>query len=176
MKRVQRALLGLVATIALAMAMSSTALAATSTTTHPVPAAATQSVLPAHHGPAQYGSTLLFAGAPQGCPYTDFCVYYYGGGGDLLVATGGDCPYMCGHENQDGAVYNHGDVEYYDVVAMNWGTNYTYAWTCIAQGNYWLYTSHYYFNHGTAPDGNYNLQYNVASSHWQHNDCGNSGG
>src|SRR5262249_34118683 len=122
------------------------------------------------------GHTVTPFGPPQGCPPGDFCVYRDGGGGHLLMASGGNEPSLGGADNQDGAVFNNGYADPYDVVEMYWGYNYTYAYTCIARGNYWLYTSHYYFNHGYAPDGNYNLQNNVASERWVDTDCGNSGG
>ena len=166
MKRICRVLAGTLIAAATVVAMASPTFAAASPGAH---SAVGQVAV-------QNSAAVQPFGPPQGCPYTDFCVYRDGGGGSLLVAAGGDCPDMCGHPNQDGAVYNNGDVQYNDVVSMNWGPNYTYAWTCIAQGSYWLYTSHYRFNHGTAPDGNYNVQNNVASSHWQHDNCGNSGG
>jgi hypothetical protein len=121
-------------------------------------------------------SNARIDGPPQGCPSGDMCIYRKGGGGDLCIATPGNEPNLGACANSDEAVFNNGFVGNPNgVVAMNHLLNYTGAWTCIATGNYWLYTSSYYFNGGPGTTGyGDSIVNNVASFHWQANNCGSS--
>jgi hypothetical protein len=125
-------------------------------------------------GPA----TVTPAGKPTGCPPGDMCIYRNGGGSGLCMATPSNEPNMGSCSWIDGAVFNNGYAGNPNgIVSMNRLGSYTGAWTCIATGSYWLYTSHYKFNNGSGMTGyGESVQNSVGSFHWQEHNCGNSGG
>ena len=116
-------------------------------------------------------------GNPQGCPAGDMCIYNKGGGGNLCIATPGNEPNLGACSWTDEAVFNNGfKGNPNGVVAMNYQGSYHGAWTCIATGNYWLYTAAYYFNNGSSktPGYRHTVERSIGSFHWQSHDCGSS--
>lgn len=115
-------------------------------------------------------------GKPQGCPGGDMCIYNKGGGGDLCIATPGNEPNLGACSWTDEAVFNNGfSGNPNGIVAMNYQSAYHGAWTCIATGNYWLYTAAYIFNNGPNTDGyGHSVEKSVGSFHWQSRNCGNA--
>jgi hypothetical protein len=166
-------------TLLLAILCTTPAAAALASTASPQASAISAHALLAGDTSAGRGPvTATPAGKPAGCPSGDMCIYSKGGGGGLCIATPGNEPNLgaCGYI--DGAVFNNGHAGNPNgIVAMNHLLNYTGAWTCIATGSYWLYTSHYTFNDGAGQSGyGESVQDAVASFHWQEHNCGNSGG
>lgn len=151
-----------VAIAAMAMTSSTAALAATSTAASTV--ARAQPALP--------------AGVPTRCPQGDFCSYNQVNGGGLCWKYSGNGPNMNNCANTDQSVFNNGYAGTYDVVFMYWGPNYEGAYTCLTQGNYWLYATDYKFNNHAPSDFlldayGETVASNVESYKWGYYDCGN---
>jgi hypothetical protein len=171
----RRTLAACTLTLAVLSAAPATGALASATSSHPAASHVSAAVVArgaAHVRPAKATPD----GNPQGCPGGDMCIYRQGGGGDLCIATPGNEPNLGACANADEAVFNNGYAGNPNgVVAMNHLLNYTGAWTCIATGSYWLYTSDYYFNGGPGTTGyGESIVNSVASFHWQEHNCGSS--
>jgi hypothetical protein len=171
MKIARRTLAACTLTLAVLSAAPATGALASITSSHP--AASHVSAAAVARGTAD---VIRPDGNPTGCPTGDMCIYRNPGGSNLCLASPGNETNLGACANEDGAVFNNGFVGNPNgVVAMNHLQNYYGAWTCIATGNYWLFTSSYYFNGGPGTTGYGATIYNaVASFHWQENNCGSS--
>lgn len=111
------------------------------------------------------------AGKPTQCPAGDFCIYSGNNGQFFCLGSPGtvnNVPSIGCSSN--GSVFDNNGAGNGRNVAMNYGTNLTGAWTCIAAGHYWLFTGSYRYNHGSTGYGQ-TVSTRIGSFHFQTNLC-----
>jgi len=121
--------------------------------------------------PAPIPSVTPYVGTPTQCPSGDFCVYKGTNGTNFCIGSAYETDNLpslgCA---ANGTVYDNNGSGNGRNVAMNYGTNLTGAWTCIAAGHYWLFTGSYRYNHGGTGYG-LDVSTRIGSFHFQTNLC-----
>ena len=121
--------------------------------------------------PAPVPSVSPYAGTPTQCPAGDFCVYSGNNGTRFCIGSASETDNLVSIGcSSNGTVFDNNGSGNGRNVAMNYGTNLTGAWTCIAAGHYWLFTGSYRYNHGGTGFGQ-DVSTRIGSFHFQTNLC-----
>jgi hypothetical protein len=79
------------------------------------------------------------------CNYGSFCVYSSTNRNHLCLSAAGNLADWGSCANDGESYWNNGSIALYDVVDIYWGRQYSGAFACIGQGDYWAlaYKNHY---------------------------------